>query len=378
MNMEEETFQPIKGCLLSARIEQRLRREERRMMLKLAEEMITPAPMDEADRLVYQEWVKSMGGTAELAAILLSDQDVCPGFLAPRAAHKKVFKLAKHIRSDKADLDADVRTVHDMVLGIKRAPVEEIVEFDWRMKLRASVEQDDVRRQREDRLGLHLQVDWEQINGYTVPNADRNHPLFKRYMGKRQVRGSWVPNLTIRVLRDGELSNDYVAISDFGPWSLLSDNRLIKEFTRRWYQDCGRLTMAMVPVSKDKARIGAYMLLPKEWRATKRVSRFLLGREEAQLVLCCPMSVPSAEKHNRQDQPKLKYRKSVLSKGQRWITTKKVGPMLLAVTCWLCKEQGREGYAVVPLAKTEMTPYEWGARKKELLRDGWTESSHPA
>ena len=340
--------------------------------------------MDEADRQVYEAWVKSQGGTARLAALLLSDSseqqaDGSTYWLETRKAQRKVFKLAKHIRSEKVNLDADFLTVHQMVMGVKRAPVTEIIEEDFRTRLCATLEQDDPRRVRQDQLGLHLQVDWEQINSYTIPNPDAADPLYKRSMGKRLVGKSWVPNLTVRVLQeDGKLSKDYVALADFGPWWLLSESKLVKEFQRRWYQDCSRLQVLDVPMSKDKVRIGACMLLPQEWRATRRIQRFLFGREEAQLVLCCPMSIKSAEAHERAKQPRLKYRKSVLGKGQRWITTKKVGPMLVEVTLWLCKEQGREGYVVVPLKKAEMTPYEWGARKKELLRDGWSESSHPA
>ena len=151
---------------------------------------------------------------------------------------------------------------------------------------------------------------------------------------------------------------------------------MVKEFSRRWYQDCTRLQVMDIPVAKDKVRVGACMLLPQEWRATKRIQRFLLGREDAQLVLCCPMSVPSAEAHERAKQPRLSYRKTVMTRGQQFVTTKKVGPMILEVTCWLSKEQGN-GYAIVPQKKTEMTPYEWGATKKRMLREGWTESSHP-
>lgn len=382
MHMEDETFQPLKGCLLSAKIVQRLHREERRMRLKLAQDFITPAPMDEADRQVYEAWVRSHGGSANLAALLLGEQqasDAPYSYQAKeRKAHKLVFKLAKHIRNEKIEFDLDVTTVHQMVMGIKRAPVTEIIEDDFRTRLCATLEQDDPRRVRQDQLGLHLQVDWEQISSYTIPNPDAADPLYKRSMGKRLVGKSWVPNLTVRVLQDGKLSKEYVALADFGPWWLLSESKLVKEFQRRWYQDCSRLQVLDVPMSKDKVRIGACMLLPQEWRATRRIQRFLLGREEAQLVLCCPMSLKSAEAHERAKQPRLKYRKSVLGKGQRWITTKKVNPMLVEVTLWLCKEQGREGYAIVPLKKAEMTPYEWGARKKELLRDGWSESSHPA
>ena len=382
MHMEDETFQPLKGCILSAKIVQRLHREERRMRLKLAQEFITPAPMDEADRLVYAAWVRSLGGSANLAALLLGEQQASDAPYAyqakERKANKLVFKLAKHIRNEKIEFDLDVTTVHQMVMGIKRAPVTEILEDDYRMRLRASVEQEDPRRVREDHLGLHLQVDWEQINSYTVPNGDVDLPFYKRSMGKRLVGKSWVPNLTIRALKDGKLSKEYVALSDFGPWSAISENRLVKEFQRRWYQDCSRLAVVQVPMSGGKERIGGMMLLPTAWHATKRVQRFLFGREDVQLVLCCPMAVKSAESYERSKQPRLKYRKLVLGRGHQWITTKKIGPMILEVTLWATKEQGREGYAIIRLKKAEMSPWEWGKRKKELLRNGWTESSHSA
>lgn len=371
-------------------------------------DLLSPAYMDKADKALYQAWVKEMGGSHALAVKLLVSDEVDEA-----KAEKLVFSLAQSRTEKLRDGSLDTLSVHDVVMGeTDRFRERELSDIDFRTRLDAKMYQALHVREDHKMVEDRNQVDWESIHDYSDIKSD--HPLRGAYMGKKpaqyfrptrhKVRKEdgtleeielrhggglterWIPNLSIRILQDGKISKERLPLTDFGPWSIVSERKLFKEFSNRWFNQPNRLGVAKIPMSGEATRWGAVMLLPTDWCNTKLVEKFTIGKEkvlkdgqlvlkDCRLVLVCPMSKDGHDKYakslNRKTWPKTK--KLILGKGHDWITLKKVSDGVLEATLWRTIEQST-GNAVTRIARFTFTPWEWGKKKRELLTEGWTES----
>jgi len=359
-------------------------------------DLLSPAYMDKADKALYQQWVASMGGSHALAVKLL----ISDGVLEP-VAEKRLHKLAKHMAEKFHDGAVDALSIHDIVMGnFDRYRAPELADLDFRVRLDAEMYQEMHVREDHKALEARCQIDWDAVNEYR--DIDVYSPLKGAYMGKKvakyqrptrhQVRNDdgtigwvtlnhggglherWIPNYTIRVVKDGKVSKERLPLTDFGSWHVLSENRLVKQFSKYWFEEPNRLGVAKIPMSGESYRYGGVMMLPTEWQNTARVQQFMQGKE-GQLVLCCPMNKAGHDKFvkslNRKSWPKTG--KLVVGKGHSWITLNKVAEGQLEATLWRTIEQST-GNAVTRMARTTFTLQEWGKKKAELLRDGWTQS----
>lgn len=358
-------------------------------------DLLSPAYMDKADKALYQQWVASMGGSHALAVKLL----ISDGVLEP-VAEKRLHKLALHMAEQRRDGAVDALSIHDIVMGNDRYREPELADMDYRVRLDAEMYQEMHVREDHKALEARCQIDWDAVNEYR--DIDVYSPLKGAYMGKKPLIPSrkrtflykddsgkmvrctywttpskWIPNYTIRVVKDGKVSKESLPLTGFGPWHILSENRLVKEFSNRWFQDKkanGVLGVAKIPMSGESYRYGGVMMLPTEWQNTARVQEFMKGKE-GQLVLCCPMTKTGHDKFvkslNRKSWPKTG--KLVMGKGHSWITLNKVAEGQLEATVWRTIEQST-GNAVTRMSRATFDPTEWKKKKAELIRQGWTQS----
>jgi hypothetical protein len=289
-------------------------------------------------------------------------------------AEKLLFSLAKARTEKFRDGEVDTLSVHDVVMGeTDRFREPELADMDFRVRLDADIYQKMNEREDHKALEARCQIDWDAVNEYRDCTVDS--PFKGVYMGKKPSKGRWIPNYTIRLLKDGKVSKERLPLTDFGPWAILSEARLVKQFSKYWFQEPERLGVAKIPMSGDSSyRYGGVVLLPTEWQNTARVREFMKGKE-GQLVLCCPMSATGHDKFvksfNRKSWPKTG--KLVIGKGHSWITLNKVAEGELGATLWRTIEQAL-GNAVTRMSRATFTPQEWSQKKAELLRQGWTQS----
>jgi hypothetical protein len=359
-------------------------------------EILTPAPMDEADKALYQQWVRSMGSSQFAAKLLVSE-----GVLEPDA-EKLLHKLALYLVEKRRNGAVDTLSLHDIIMGNSdRYREPELAEIDFRTRLDADIYQEIHVREDHKALEAKCAIDWDAVNEYRDCTVDS--PFKGVYMGKKPLIPSrkrtflykddsgkmvrctywttpskWFPNYTIRLLKDGKISKERVPLTDFGPWAILSENRLVKEFSQRWFQDkraSGRLLgVAKIPMSGDEYRYGGVMQLPDAWQNTARVQRFMKGKE-GQLVLCCPMTKDGHDKFVKScnQRPWEKYRKVVLTKNHFWITVNKVAEGQLEATVWCTIEQST-GNAVTRMSRATFDRTAWKEKKAKLLREGWKQT----
>jgi hypothetical protein len=337
-----------------------------------------------------------MGGSHALAVKLLTSDS-----LSEVKAEKLLFSLAKARTEKFRDGEVDTLSVHDVVMGeTDRFRERELLDLDFRVRLDAEMYQNMHVREDHKALEAKCDIDWDAVNEYRDCTIDS--PLKGAYMGKKvakyqrptrhQVRNDdgtigwvtlnhggglherWIPNYTIRVVKDGKVSKERLPLTDFGLWHVLSENRLVKQFSKYWFEEPNRLGVAKIPMSGESYRYGGVMMLPTEWQNTARVQQFMQGKE-GQLVLCCPMNKAGHDKFvkslNRKSWPKTG--KLVMGKGHSWITLKKVAEGQLEATVWRTIEQST-GNAVTRMSRATFTLQEWGQKKAELIRQGWTQS----
>jgi hypothetical protein len=232
--------------------------------------------------------------------------------------------------------------------------------------------------------------DWENIHEHSVRLNDRKisrllSPLYGAHMGRvstpKKGMVKWSPAYSFVVLDKDDKEVTKVLARNILPQWGLDDRLTIKEFKDRWYNHPERLQLIELDVGDFRRFAGAMTLGDAQVAALRKVSGRLniaLLTPGTRLVIACTVSLKSQDKIARAMETKktwVKYRKKIVAKGRMWFTARKVADQLLEVTCWHTKDLDNDGNVGVAKVKTaQMSPYEWGAARKILFKQGYTES----